>query len=114
VQFTADQVYVDLLERARDLLWHQLPNGDLAQLQRLALEALVEKLMRREHGGVARSESTPAPASSPARVTCAPAAVSRHIPAAVPQRLAARRRTLLVRGRPRGSLPSYSRHRVSP
>src|SRR5690606_35771166 len=50
VQFTADQEYVDLLERARDLLWHQLPNGDLAQLQRLALEALVEKLTRRKCG----------------------------------------------------------------
>jgi hypothetical protein len=30
VQFTADQAYVDLLEQARDLLWHQLPNGELA------------------------------------------------------------------------------------
>jgi hypothetical protein len=50
VQFTADQAYVDLLERARDLLWHQLPNGDLAELQRIALEALVEKLMTRKCG----------------------------------------------------------------
>jgi 5-methylcytosine-specific restriction endonuclease McrA len=50
VQFSADQAYVDLLERARDLLWHQLPHGDLAALQRLALEALVEKLMTRKCG----------------------------------------------------------------
>jgi hypothetical protein len=50
VQFSADQTYVDLLERARDLLWHQLPHGDLAALQRRALEALVEKLMTRKCG----------------------------------------------------------------
>ena len=48
VQFTADQEYVDLLERARALLWHQLRSGDLAQLQKLALQALVEKLLRRK------------------------------------------------------------------
>jgi 5-methylcytosine-specific restriction endonuclease McrA len=58
VQFTADQPYVELLGQARDLLWHRLPNGDLAQLQRLALEALVEKLMRRKHGRAVLSEST--------------------------------------------------------
>jgi hypothetical protein len=42
VQFTADQAYVALLEQARALLWHQLPNGDLAELQRMALQALVD------------------------------------------------------------------------
>jgi hypothetical protein len=55
VQFTADQAYVDLLEQARALLWHRFPNGDLAQLQRLALEALVEKLVLRKYGAGARS-----------------------------------------------------------
>lgn len=55
VQFTADQAYVDLLERARALLWHRLPSGDLAQLQRLAIEALVEKLVVRKYGAGARS-----------------------------------------------------------
>jgi hypothetical protein len=50
VQFTADQAYVDLLEQARALLWHQLPNGDLVELQRLALQALVDKLAKRKFG----------------------------------------------------------------
>jgi 5-methylcytosine-specific restriction endonuclease McrA len=64
VQFTADQAYVDLLERARDLLWHQLPNGDLAELQRLALEALIEKLMTRKCG-TTRPKATPRPRHVP-------------------------------------------------
>ena len=54
VQFTADQAYVDLLEQARALLWHRLPTGDLAQLQRLALEALMDKLVLRKYGAGAR------------------------------------------------------------
>jgi hypothetical protein len=66
VQFTADQVYVDLLERARDLLWHQLPHGDLAALQRLALETLVEKLMTRKCGSL-RSKAEPQPRNVPQR-----------------------------------------------
>jgi 5-methylcytosine-specific restriction endonuclease McrA len=55
IQYTADRAYVDLLEQARALLWHRLPNGDLAQLQRLALEALLEKLVGRKYGAGARS-----------------------------------------------------------
>jgi hypothetical protein len=49
VQFTADQAYVDLLEQARDLLSHQVPDRDLARVQQLALEALMEKLSRRKY-----------------------------------------------------------------
>ncbi|HWO10828.1 MAG TPA: hypothetical protein VNN80_15145, partial [Polyangiaceae bacterium] len=66
VQFTADQAYVDLLEQARALLWHQLPSGDLAQLQRLALEALVEKLVCRKYGAGARSGMVEARRAHPA------------------------------------------------
>ncbi len=58
VQFTADERYVELLERARALLWHQLPNGDLADIQQLALEALVEKLLRRKCGAAVRGKNT--------------------------------------------------------
>jgi hypothetical protein len=50
VQFTADQAYVDLLERARDLLEHQVPDRDLASVQRLAIEALLDKLNRLKYG----------------------------------------------------------------
>jgi len=37
------------------LLWHRSPSGDLAELQRLALEALVEKLVLRKYGARARA-----------------------------------------------------------
>ena len=109
VQFTADQDYVDLLERARALLWHQLPNGDLVELQRLALQALVDKLTKRKFGakapeptGAASGEATSAAATTPidraktaapartesseANICSVPArnaAGSRYIPAAV-------------------------------
>ena len=66
VQFTADQAYVDLLEQARALLWHRLPSGDLAELQRLALEALVDKLVLRKYGAGARSAVAEQRASSAA------------------------------------------------
>ena len=52
VQFTADQAYVDLLEQARDLLEHQIPDRDLAAVQRLAIEALVETLTRPKYGRI--------------------------------------------------------------
>jgi hypothetical protein len=47
VQFTADQAYVDLLEQARDLLKHQIPDRDLACVQRVAIEALLEKRQKK-------------------------------------------------------------------
>jgi len=48
VQFTADQAYVNLLEEARDLLQHSIPDRDLVEVQRRALQALVEKLRARK------------------------------------------------------------------
>jgi hypothetical protein len=50
VQFTADQQYVDLLERARDLLQHELADRDIALVHRRAMEVLVEKLQKRRCG----------------------------------------------------------------
>jgi hypothetical protein len=41
VHFTADAEFRDLLERARALTSHRLPNGDLATLMKLALKAFV-------------------------------------------------------------------------
>ena len=87
VQFTADQAYVDLLERARALLWHQLPSGDLVELQRLALEALVEKLQHRKCGAnaaPARNEMPPPPSTTAASaLNEPPRPSSRHISRAV-------------------------------
>jgi hypothetical protein len=54
VQFTADQAYVDLLEQARDLLSPQIPDRDLARVQQLAIEALMEKLSRRKYAATSR------------------------------------------------------------
>jgi hypothetical protein len=55
VQFTADQEYIDLVEQARALSWHTLPHGDLAELHRLAMQMLVDKLLRRK-AAVSRPE----------------------------------------------------------
>ena len=55
VQFTADQRFVDLLAEARDLLWHRLPDGDLASVQQLALEALVVQLRRSKYAATRRA-----------------------------------------------------------
>jgi 5-methylcytosine-specific restriction endonuclease McrA len=84
VQFTADQAYVDLLEEARNLLQHELPRRDLAEVQRRALERLVLELRKRKH---AASEH-PRP-SAPSSTKCRrqrlqkSAKHSRHIPAEV-------------------------------
>ena len=67
VQFTADQAYVDLLERARDLLWHQLPTGDLVELQRMALEALMEQLVPRKGVTTSAAPARNAPSTRDAR-----------------------------------------------
>jgi hypothetical protein len=56
VQFTADQAYVDLLEQARDLLKHQISDRDLARVQRLAIEALLEKLTKRKYAAASRAQ----------------------------------------------------------
>ncbi|MEO8183730.1 MAG: hypothetical protein ABI895_33285, partial [Deltaproteobacteria bacterium] len=58
VQFTADQAYVDLLEEARNLLQHELPGRDLAEVQRRALELLVHKLRQRKHAATERPRSS--------------------------------------------------------
>jgi 5-methylcytosine-specific restriction endonuclease McrA len=78
VQFTADQAYLDLLERARDLLQHELPNRDLVEVQRRALELLVEKRLKSKCATTDRPRS-PKPAAKPSKRT----KDTRYIPAAV-------------------------------
>ncbi|MEO8178819.1 MAG: HNH endonuclease signature motif containing protein [Deltaproteobacteria bacterium] len=86
VQFTADQAYVDLLEEARNLLQHELPGRDLAEVQRRALELLVHKLRQRKHAATERPRSS-APATTATTRQRPPgqksATHSRHIPAEV-------------------------------
>ena len=84
VQFTADQAYVDLLEEARNLLQHELPGRDLAEVQRRALELLVHKLRQRKHAATERPRSsTPKPATRQRPPTQKSVTRSRHIPAEV-------------------------------
>ena len=46
VELTVDQHYLDLLEEARDLLAHQIPDRDLAKVHARAIETLVKTLRK--------------------------------------------------------------------
>jgi hypothetical protein len=87
VQFTADQAFLDLLEKARDLLQHSLPSRDLVEVQRRALQTLVKTLRARklaatDHPRARRAAATPGEATpedtAPARRPI-PAAVRRTV-----------------------------------
>jgi hypothetical protein len=54
VELTVDQRYVDLLEEARDLLAHQIPDRDLARVHERAMEALVKALRKSRHAATDR------------------------------------------------------------
>jgi len=60
------------LEHAKNLLGHQLPSGDPAQVVDLALDALIEKLERRKFAATTQPRRSSRPSKSP-----------RHIPAEV-------------------------------
>jgi hypothetical protein len=54
VELTVDRRYVDLLEEARDLLAHQIPDRDLARVHERAMEALVKALRKSRHAATDR------------------------------------------------------------
>jgi hypothetical protein len=54
VELTVDQLYLDLLEEARDLLAHQIPDRDLARVHERAMEALVKALRKSRHAATDR------------------------------------------------------------
>ena len=54
----------EMLRYAQDLLGHELPSGDLAQVIRLALKALIEKLERRKFAATTKPRRSP-PSKSP-------------------------------------------------
>jgi hypothetical protein len=58
VQFTADQEYMSLLEEARNLLAHVNPTRDFVEVQRKALELLVNHLRKRKHAATTGYTST--------------------------------------------------------
>ncbi len=55
LQLTIGRGTRDKLQRAQDLLGHQLPSGDLAQVLDRALDALIERLEKRKLGATSRA-----------------------------------------------------------
>jgi 5-methylcytosine-specific restriction endonuclease McrA len=50
VQFTATPILKEKIERARALLWHRHPSGDLASVVERALDQLIDRLEREKLG----------------------------------------------------------------
>jgi hypothetical protein len=69
VEFTASQEYVELLEEARNLLQHQIPDRDIARVHELAMAAFVEHLKRRRQAATRRPRPVESDGPAPARVT---------------------------------------------
>jgi hypothetical protein len=86
VELTAGQALHDKLEQLKDLLRHQVPNGDLAVIVELAVDLLVDKTVKQ------RCASTRAPkaARSIKRPERQPKVKSRYIPRAVVREVHAR------------------------
>jgi 5-methylcytosine-specific restriction endonuclease McrA len=81
LQCTVSRETHDKLCRAKALLGHQVPGGNLADVLDRALDALIEKLEKRKFAATARPRRTPtprpdAPPSNPRRV---PAAAKRAV-----------------------------------
>lgn len=73
VQFTAGQEMHDELQEARELLRHQIPDGDPARVLQQALTLLVKTLRARKHGAVVRPRGQPPATSGPALTNPGPA-----------------------------------------
>ena len=70
VEFTASERYVALLEEARNLLQHQMPERDVARVHELAMAAFVEQLRKRRQAASERPRRVAgSEASAPARGT---------------------------------------------
>jgi len=82
IHFTADQNYLDLLEEAKELLQHVVPDRNLVEVQRRALQALVKSLQARKIGATERPRP-PAPARNRPTTQGAAPARNRHLPAEV-------------------------------
>ena len=69
VEFTASERYVELLEEARNLLQHQVPDRAVARVHELAMTAFVEKLRQRRQTASGRPRrAAESCGSAPARV----------------------------------------------
>ena len=69
VEFTASQRYVELLEEARNLLQHQVPDRDVSRVHELAMAAFVEQLRKRRQAATSRTRRVmKTDGAAPARV----------------------------------------------
>jgi hypothetical protein len=80
VEFTASERYVELLQEARDLLQHQVPDRDVARVHELAMAAFVEQLRKRRQGARRRQRRAAESGSAPERVE---GGVDRYVPAEI-------------------------------
>ena len=72
IQLTASKRLHDKLRHAQDLMRHELPRGDIAQVLERALDLLIEDRMKRRFGQTRKARRTRS--SAPAKLA------SRHIP----------------------------------
>jgi 5-methylcytosine-specific restriction endonuclease McrA len=81
LQLTIGRATREKLQRAQELLGHQLPSGDLAQVLDRALDSLIKQLERRKCAATTHPRHGARPSNNP-----------RHIPAAVKRAVWARDR----------------------
>jgi len=77
LQVTIDQSTHDKLRRAQDLIGHQIPSGDVAQVLDKALDALIERLEKAKCGATSRPRRSPPPSTPNPRYV--PAQVKRQV-----------------------------------
>lgn len=82
VQFSAQEEYVQLVERAKALLSHAHARSSLEEIHFRALQLLVADLEKRRFAKTARSRKPSTQAPEPASESNAPRPRSRHIPSA--------------------------------
>jgi len=82
VQFTASQQLHDKIEQAQHLCWHQIPDGDLAEICERALDLLIAERMKQRFA-VGRKAAAPR-AAAPA-ASRADRSQARPVPAPAPR-----------------------------
>ena len=73
VTFTADTETTDLLDLAKDMLSHAVPNGETAEVIKRALKVFVDDLARKRFGLTNRPRTSKGPrdeSNIPAKVKC--------------------------------------------
>ena len=85
VQFTATQTLHDKLQQLKDLMRHQIPDGDLCVIVERAAELLIEQQMKQRFAQTKKPRS-----AAPAAATLEAKRPSRHIPRAVIREVYAR------------------------